>query len=108
VDYVTTKTALLGLTRSVAIETAGTDITCNAICPATLPTPAIEARIAALAAEKHTSLEEATKLYLADRQPSKRFISMESVAALVAFLCGPFGSDISGAALPVDSAWTAS
>jgi 3-hydroxybutyrate dehydrogenase len=108
VDYVTTKTALLGLTRSVAIETAGTDITCNAICPGTLPTPAIEARIAALAADKGVSLEDATKMYLADRQPSGRFIAMDSVAALVAFLCGPSSRDISGAALPVDGGWTAS
>jgi 3-hydroxybutyrate dehydrogenase len=108
VDYVTTKTALLGLTRAVAIEAAGTDITCNAICPGTLPTPAIEARIAAMAADKDVSVEEATRLYLADRQPGGRFISMESVAALAAFLCGPSSREISGAALPVDSAWTVS
>jgi len=108
VDYVTTKTALLGLTRTVALEVAGTDITCNAICPGTLPTPAIEQRIAAMAAEKAIPVEEATRLYLADRQPGGRFISMESVAALVAFLCGPASREISGTALPVDSAWTAS
>lgn len=108
VDYVTTKTGLLGLTRTVAIETAGTDITCNAICPGALPTPAIEARIAAMAAEKGLSVEDATRLYLADRQPGGRFISMETVAGLVAFLCGPASREISGAALPVDSAWTVS
>ena len=47
VDYVTTKTALIGFTRAVALETAGQDITCNAICPGTVPTPAIEERLAA-------------------------------------------------------------
>lgn len=108
IDYVTTKTALLGLTRAVALEAAGTDITCNAICPGTLPTPAIEARIAGMAADKAISVDEATRLYLADRQPGGRFISTESVAALVAFLCGPNSREISGAALPVDSAWTVS
>src|SRR6266849_6286541 len=42
IDYVTTKAALLGMTRAVAMETVGSDITCNAICPGTLPTPPIE------------------------------------------------------------------
>jgi 3-hydroxybutyrate dehydrogenase len=108
IDYVTTKTAILGLTRAIALETAGTDITCNAICPGTLPTPAIEARIATMAAERTITVDEATRLYLADRQPGGRFIPLETVAALVAFLCGPASREISGAALPVDSAWTAS
>lgn len=108
IDYVTTKTAILGLTRSVALETADTDITCNAICPGTVQTPAIESRIAAMAQDKRLSHEEATRLYLADRQPGGRFISTETVAALVTFLCGPNSREISGAALPVDSAWTVS
>jgi len=108
IDYVTTKTAILGLTRTVALETAGTDITCNAVCPGTLPTPAIEGRIAKMAIERAISVDEATRLYLADRQPGGRFIPLETVAALVAFLCGPASREISGAALPVDSAWTAS
>src|SRR6516162_7510843 len=50
IDYVTTKTAILGVTRTVALETATTGITCNAVSPGTLPTPAIEAKIAAAAA----------------------------------------------------------
>lgn len=108
IDYVTTKTALLGLTRAVALETAGTDITCNAVCPGTLPTPAIQSRIEAIARKEKLSVEQATRDYLADRQPGGRFIAMESVAALVAFLCGPTSRDITGAALPVDSGWTAS
>jgi 3-hydroxybutyrate dehydrogenase len=108
VDYVTTKTALLGLTRAVALELAGSDITCNAICPGTLPTPAIESRIAKMAADRGVPVEEATADYLADRQPGGRFISMETVAALVSFLCGPASREISGAALPVDSAWSVS
>ena len=45
IDYVTTKTALLGLTRAVALELAQTNITCNAICPGTVMTPAIERRM---------------------------------------------------------------
>lgn len=108
IDYASTKAGILGLTRTVALEVAGADITCNAIAPGTLPTPAIEARIAAMASERGLSLEDATAAYLSTRQPGGRFISLETVAALVVFLCGPDSREINGANLPVDSAWTVS
>jgi 3-hydroxybutyrate dehydrogenase len=107
VDYVTTKTALLGLTRAIAIETAKTGITCNAICPGTVPSPAILDRIQAIAATRGVSVEQAERDYLATRNPTERFVSMESVGALVAFLCGPASADITGANLPVDGGWQA-
>jgi 3-hydroxybutyrate dehydrogenase len=107
VDYVTTKTAILGMTRAVAIETAMTGITCNALCPGTLPTPAIESRIAAIAEGRNLSIEEATRSYLAARQPSKRFVSMGNVGAAAVFLCSPAAQDITGATLPIDGGWSA-
>ena len=55
IDYVTTKTAILGMTRAVAIETARSGITCNALCPGTLPTPAIQGKIAEIAAREGRS-----------------------------------------------------
>jgi 3-hydroxybutyrate dehydrogenase len=108
IDYVTTKTALLGLTRAVALETTGEDITCNAVAPATLPTPAIEGKIRGLAEAQGISVDTATENYLAERQPSGRFVSMQAVAALMGFLCGPNSRDISGAAIPMDCGWTVS
>jgi 3-hydroxybutyrate dehydrogenase len=108
IDYVATKTALLGLTRTVALETAGQDITCNAVAPATLPTPAIEARLRGIAEDQGISVDAATQNYLAERQPGGRFVSMQSVAALMGFLCGPNSRDISGAAIPLDCGWTVS
>ena len=107
VDYVTTKTALIGLTRAVALDVVGHDITCNAICPGAMLTPAIEARIAETAAADGVTQDEAIARFLASRQPTGRFIAPENVAALVCFLCGPAGRDITAAALPVDSGWTA-
>ena len=107
IDYVTTKTAILGMTRAVAIETATTGITCNALCPGTLPTPAIEARIAAAAERANMSIDDTTRDYLASRQPSRRFVAMENVGATAAFLCSPAAQDITGATIPIDGGWSA-
>ncbi len=108
VDYVTTKTALIGFTRAVALETVGQNITCNAICPGTVPTPNIEERLTAEMAKSGLSREEAERAFLASRQPSRRFVAPGGVAALVALLCGPAGADITGAAIPIDGGWSAS
>lgn len=107
IDYVTTKTALIGLTRAVALETARTGITCNAICPGTVLTPAIDWRLRQEMQRDGTSFEQAEESFLAVRQPSQKFVKDENVAGLIAFLCGAHAEDINGAALPIDGAWTA-
>jgi len=106
IDYVTTKTAIVGLTRAVAIETTRSGITCNALCPGTLPTPAIQGRIASIAASEGRSIEEVTDDFLATRQPTGRFIATEGVGAMAVFLCSPAAQDITGAALPIDGGWS--
>jgi 3-hydroxybutyrate dehydrogenase len=106
IDYVTTKTAIVGLTRAVAIETTKSGITCNALCPGTLPTPAIQGRIASIAAGEGRSIEEVTDDFLATRQPTGRFVALEGVGAMAAFLCSPAAQDITGAALPIDGGWS--
>ena len=107
VDYITTKTALIGLTRAVALECAPTGITCNAICPGTVLTPAIERRLRNEMQRDGSTLEAAEARFLETRQPSRRFVDDANVAGLIAFLCGPHGADINGAALPIDGGWTA-
>jgi 3-hydroxybutyrate dehydrogenase len=106
VDYVTTKTGILGLTRAVALETVGTGITCNAVSPGTLPTPAIIGRIDAIATARGISRDEATRDYMSERQPSGRFVQLQDVAATVAFLCSPAARDITGAVIPIDGGWS--
>ena len=106
IDYVTTKTAIVGLTRAVAIETTKSGITCNALCPGTLPTPAIQGRIASITASESRSIEEVTDDFLATRQPTGRFIATEGVGAMAVFLCSPAAQDITGAALPIDGGWS--
>jgi 3-hydroxybutyrate dehydrogenase len=107
IDYVTTKTAIVGLTRSVAVETAGSGVTCNALCPGTVPTPAITNKIAAIAAAQNVSTDEATRAYLAQRQPSREFVSMQSVGETAVFLCSPAAGNITGTMLPIDGGWSA-
>ena len=106
IDYVTTKTGIVGLTRAVALEAATTGITCNALCPGTLPTPAIQGKIASIAASEGRSIDETTSDYLATRQPTGRFVALEAVGAMAAFLCSPAAQDITGATLPIDGGWS--
>ncbi|MCK1718068.1 SDR family oxidoreductase [Bradyrhizobium sp. 141] len=106
IDYVTTKTAILGMTRAVAIETARSGITCNTLCPGTLPTPAILNKIATMASNSGRPVADVTSEYLGERQPTQRFIELDAVAGMVVFLCGPAANDITGASLPIDGGWS--
>jgi len=106
VAYVTTKTALIGLTRAIAIEVLGTNITCNVVCPGSVLTPVHEATIQRMMFEKSIGRDEAEKLFHEGKQPSGRFIAAEDVADLMVFLCGPASRDINGAALPIEGAWS--
>lgn len=107
VGYVTTKTALLGLTRAVALETARDGITCNAICPGTSESPVHEDALARLISTTGYSRQEAEAQLLTGKQPSARLISADGIAALIAFLCGNDAASITGATLPVDAGWSA-
>lgn len=105
-DYVTTKHAMIGLTRTIALELASTRITCNAICPGLMATDSALGRIEALAEERGISRDEAQRLFLSTRQPGGKFIPIETVTALAQFLCGPSSEGINGAAIPVDNGWS--
>jgi 3-hydroxybutyrate dehydrogenase len=106
-DYVTTKAALVGLTRAVAAETARQNITCNAVCPGSVATPGTTVRVHALMQSEGIAEDEAIRRFLAGKQPSGRFVAAESVAAMVVYLCGPAARDITGAVLPIDGGWLA-
>jgi 3-hydroxybutyrate dehydrogenase len=107
VGYVTAKTALIGLTRAVALETAKDGITCNAVCPGTSESPVHHDTIARLIAAEGLSPVAAELQLLAGKQPTQRLISAQGVAAFVAFLCSEQAADITGAVLPVDAGWSA-
>jgi 3-hydroxybutyrate dehydrogenase len=105
INYVTSKTALIGMTRAVAIETVAHGITCNAICPGTTETPVHEAAVESLMTEG-LPRPEAERRFFVGKQPTGRFIPADSVAALMVFLCRPEAADITGAALPIDGGWS--
>lgn len=107
-SYVTSKTALIGMTRAVALETRDQDITCNAVCPGTVETPVHIQRIEDMMKNDSLSREEAEQRFLANKQPGGRFISTDDVAGMILFLCGEESRDITGAALPIDGGWSIS
>ena len=108
IGYVTSKTALLGMTRAVALEAVTDHITCNAICPGTSETPVHDATIRAMMATEGLSRVDAEQRLLSGKQPTGRLVSADNVAALMLFLCGPDSNDITGAALPIDGGWAIS
>jgi 3-hydroxybutyrate dehydrogenase len=107
VAYVAAKHGVLGLTKVVALETAGTPITCNAICPGWVLTPLVQKQIDDLAARERIPAAEARTRLLGEKQPSLEFATPEQIGALAAFLCSEEAAQIRGAALPVDGGWLA-
>jgi 3-hydroxybutyrate dehydrogenase len=105
INYVTSKTALIGMTRAVALETVNHGITCNAVCPGTTDTPVHQATLDSMVAGG-LSRSDAERQFFAGKQPIGRFISAEGVAGLMVFLCSADAADITGAALPVDGGWS--
>jgi 3-hydroxybutyrate dehydrogenase len=105
--YVAAKHGIIGLTKVAALETAGSGITVNAVCPGWVKTPLVEAQIVARSQKEGVSITEATEELLSEKQPSKKFTETSELGALVAFLCGPSANNLTGASLPVDGAWTA-
>jgi 3-hydroxybutyrate dehydrogenase len=105
--YVAAKHAVVGLTKTVALEIAQTPITCNAICPGFVRTPLAEAQVGPLARKFSVSEEVALKDHLLEHQPSKRWIEVEEVARMALYLVGPGSGGVNGAALSIDGGWLA-
>jgi 3-hydroxybutyrate dehydrogenase len=107
IDYATTKSGILGMTRVVALENVKSNITCNALMPGSVLTPYSDGRIQQLMANRSLSRVEAVEEFLLKRQPAGRFVDPAGIGALVAFLCSDAARDITGAALPIDIGFTA-
>ncbi|HEX5371758.1 MAG TPA: 3-hydroxybutyrate dehydrogenase [Aquabacterium sp.] len=105
--YVAAKHGLVGLTKSVALETATTGVTCNAICPGWVLTPLVQKQIEAKAEREGISLEAAQVGLLGEKQPSLQFVTPEQLGDLAVFLCSPGANNVRGVAWNVDGGWVA-
>jgi len=105
--YVAAKHGIVGLTKVVALETATTGITCNAICPGWVLTPLVQKQLDDKAAAQGISNEEATQQLLREKEPSLQFTTPEELGELAVFFCSPAGNNVRGVAWAMDGGWTA-
>lgn len=105
--YVASKHGLLGLTKTIALEGAPYNITCNAICPGYVKTPLVEKQIPDQMRNHNLSEHDViTKIMLA-KQTVKEFVSPDLIAEMALMMASDAASTLTGAALPIDGGWSA-
>ena len=105
--YVAAKHGVVGLTKVVALETATTGVTCNAICPGWVLTPLVQKQVDAKAAALNISNEDAKKLLLGEKEPSLQFTTPEELGELAVFFCSSAANNVRGVAWNMDGGWAA-
>lgn len=105
--YVAAKHGVVGFTKSVALETAKTEVTCNAICPGFVLTPLIQKQIKDRIEQENVSADQAKLSLLSGKMPSPEFVTPEQLGALAVFLCSEAASQIRGTTIAMDGGWTA-
>ncbi len=105
--YVAAKHGIVGLTKAVALETATTGVTCNAICPGWVLTPLVQKQIDDRAAREGISVAQAQIDLLSEKQPSLQFTTVDQLGGLAVFLCSPAADQVRGVAWQMDGGWTA-
>jgi 3-hydroxybutyrate dehydrogenase len=105
--YIAAKHGVVGLTKTIALETAQEPITCNAICPGYVLTPLVESQIPDTMKEYDMSREDVIKNVMLKRQPSKEFATVEQLGVTAVFLASDAAAQITGTTISVDGGWTA-
>jgi 3-hydroxybutyrate dehydrogenase len=105
--YVAAKHGIAGFTKTVALEVAEQGITVNAVCPGYVLTPLVEKQIPDTAKARGITPEAVIRDVLLAAQPTKKFVTVEEVAALTAFLCSNEAASMTGSVLPIEGGWTA-
>lgn len=103
--YGATKAGVIGLTKAVAADFVARGVRCNAICPGTIDTPSLSARMEALGQTLPGGVDEARRLFMA-RQPSGRLGTAAEVAALAVYLASDEAAFTTGAAIVIDGGWS--
>jgi len=105
--YVAAKHGIVGLTKMIALETAGRGVTCNAICPGWVQTPLVRKQIEDRAREEGVGVEAVKTELLSEKQPSGEFVTTAQIGELACFLCTDAAAQMTGAALNIDGGWVA-
>ncbi len=105
--YIAAKHGMVGLSKTVALETAGQGITCNAICPGYVLTPLVEAQIPDQMKVHGMDRETVIREVMLLRQPSRQFATVEQIGGTVVYLCSPAADQVTGTTISVDGGWTA-
>ena len=105
--YVAAKHGIAGLTKTVALELAESNITVNAICPGYVWTQLVEAQVPATMKARNMTAEEVKRDVMLRAQPTKKFVEVEEVASFAIFLCSDSAKNITGAMLSIDGGWSA-
>jgi 3-hydroxybutyrate dehydrogenase len=104
--YVSAKHAIVGLTKTLALETAGSGITVNAICPGWVQTPLVENQIRDLATRENLNFDQAREKLLGEKQPSKNFVKTSDLAGLMSFIISDEAQNMTGSIITMDGGWT--
>lgn len=104
--YISAKHGLLGLSKTVALETADTDITINTVCPAYVKTPLVEKQIADQARTRGLTPDQVINEVMLKPMPKKAFISFEELGGTCQFLLSDAAKNMTGQALILDGGWT--
>ncbi len=105
--YVAAKHGVVGLSKTVALETAGQGITCNAVCPGYVLTPLVEAQIPDQMKVHNMDRDTVIREVMLQRQPSRQFATTEQIGGTVLYLCSPHADQVTGTTISVDGGWTA-
>jgi len=105
--YVAAKHGIAGFTKTLALETAQDGITANCISPGYVWTPLVENQIPDTMKARGLTREQVMNDVLLAAQPTKKFVTVDQVAALALFLCRDEAASITGANLSMDGGWTA-
>ncbi len=105
--YVSAKHGVVGLTKTVGLETAGQGITCNAVCPGYVLTPLVEAQIPDQMKVHGMDRETVIREVMLQRQPSRQFATTEQLGGTVVWLCSDYAAQVTGTTISVDGGWTA-
>ena len=105
--YVAAKHALIGFSKTVALETGGTDITSNTICPSYIRTPLVMGQIKDQARTRRISEEEVIERVMLAPMPKKAFVTIEEIAAAIEYLISPLARNVTAQSIAIDGGWTA-